>query len=193
MAGEETARLIYLVLLGLAIAGYFVAANRDRPGKIAQQAAVWGLIFLGAIAVAGLWSDIRREVAPRQSVFAEAGRIEVPRAPDGHYYLMLQIDGTPVRFVVDTGATDMVLTRADAVRVGLDPDNLVYRGTAHTANGAVQTAPVWLEEVRLGPVVDKNMRAYVNAGQMQDSLLGMAYLQRYSRMEIADGMLVLTR
>lgn len=193
MAGEDTARLIYLVLLGLAIAGYFVAAHRDRPGKIAQQAAVWGLIFLGVIAAAGLWSDIRRDVAPRQAVFAEAGRIEVPRSPDGHYYLTLQIDGTPVRFVVDTGATDLVLTRQDAARIGLAPDGLAYRGAARTANGEVATAPVWLDEVRLGPAVDTGVRAYVNGGEMDDSLLGMAYLQRFSRMEISDGMLVLTR
>ena len=57
-------------------------------------------------------------------------------AADGHYYLSVDINGAPVNFVVDTGATDLVLTRKDAARVGLDPDSLIYQGRANTANVA---------------------------------------------------------
>jgi len=57
----------------------------------------------------------------------------------------------------------------------------------------VRTARVRLNEVRLGPVVDENMRAVVNGGDMDTSLLGMNYLQRYSRMEFVGDKLILTR
>ncbi|SIO23460.1 aspartyl protease family protein [Rhodovulum sp. ES.010] len=193
MHGDDIAQLMYLGLLGAAIAGYFLVSNRDRLGQVAQQAAIWGLIFIGAIAGVGLWSDIRRDVIPRQTVFSEEARVEVPRAPDGHYYLTLQINDTPVRFVVDTGATDVVLTRQDATRVGLDPGELAFFGEARTANGVVQTAPVRLDEVRLGPIEDNGMRAFVNSGEMDDSLLGMAYLNRFERIEFARDRMILSR
>mgnify|MGYP000070738453 CR=1 FL=1 len=193
MSGDQFGQLIYLVILAAAIGGYFIAANRHQTGRVIRHGALWGLIFVGVIAGAGLWSDIRSTVLPRQAVFAEDRRIEVPRAPDGHYYLMLEVNGAPVRFVVDTGASDLVLTREDAARVGLDHGELAYLEEARTANGVVRTARVRLDEVRLGPVVDENMRAVVNGGDMDTSLLGMNYLQRYSRMEFVGDKLILTR
>ncbi|MCR8550236.1 TIGR02281 family clan AA aspartic protease [Salipiger sp. P9] len=185
--------LAYLGLLAAALIFWMFVQNRDRLGKKLQYLAVWGLIFLGAVAAAGLWGDIRQTMMPAQAVFADQGRVELPRAPDGHYYVSLDINGVPTRFVVDTGATGMVLTQKDAERAGLDPEALMFHGEATTANGTVQTAPVRLDEVALGPFTDRGVRAYVNGGEMKTSLLGMSYLQRFHRLEISGGKLVLER
>jgi len=192
MNGDDIARLAFLGLLTAAIVGSYLLHNRGNLGKVAQQAAIWGLIFLGVIAVVGLWGDIRTSVTPRQAM-ASDGQIEVPRSPDGHYYLTLGINGTPVRFVVDTGATDMVLSQQDALLAGLDPDGLAYLGSAQTANGTVRTATVRLESVTLGDFTDSNLRAVVNQGELDSSLLGMGYLGLFDRIEIADGQLILSR
>ncbi len=192
MDSLEFGRLAYLVLLLIAVGGWFIAENRGNLGKSARQAAAWGLIFLGVIAAVGLWGDIRDDVLPRQSSIGE-GRIEVPRAGDGHYYLVLELDGTPVQFVVDTGASDIVLTREDAERVGIDTGNLAFGGRASTANGTVRTAHVKVGELRLGDIVDRDVTVSVNGGEMDGSLLGMSYLRRFDRMEIADNKLVLSR
>ncbi len=193
MSADDTGRLIYLVLLGSAIGGYYLVSHRDRLGQMARQAALWGLIFIGVIAAAGLWSDISRDVIPRQSVFAEAGRIEVPQARDGHFYMVLEANGEAIDFVVDTGATDIVLNHADARRVGLDPDELMYTGVAGTANGMVRTARVTLDSLTLGPFTDSAVPVWVTEGEMRTSLLGMAYLRRFERLEISGGQLVLER
>lgn len=190
---NDPASLVYLVILGSAIGLWFFAQSRQSLGKLAQQAAAWGLIFLGAIAVVGLWGDIRQSVAPSQNVVAQSGQIELPRAPDGHYYLTANVNGEPVRFVVDTGATQIVLSKEDARRAGLDVDELAYLGRAYTANGEVRTAPVRLDRVSIGPIEDTNVRAVVNDGAMEGSLLGMEYLQRFSSVEIGGGKLILTR
>ncbi|EAR49615.1 hypothetical protein OG2516_04833 [Oceanicola granulosus HTCC2516] len=192
MTGDDFARFAYLALLGIAIAGWFVVQNRGQFGKMLQQATVWGLIFLGVIAAIGLWGDIRDDVAPRQSVVSE-NRVEVPRGIDGHYALTLQVNGVPVDFVVDTGATEIVLSREDARRVGIDPDGLDYIGSARTANGLVGTAVVYLDSVQLGPIRDSDVRAVVNEGALFGSLLGMGYLGRFERIEISGNRLVLTR
>lgn len=194
MANIETGQVIYLLLLLLMVAGWFFMQNRQGLNKTLQQLAVWGMIFVGVAAGYGLWGDISRTSAlPQQSYEAGLGTVTIPRARDGHYYLTAQINDQPVRFVVDTGATDMVLTQADARAVGLDPDTLNYLGRAGTANGEVRTAFVRLDEVRLGEVRDTNVAAVVNQGEMSQSLLGMGYLQRWGRIEIANGKLILTR
>lgn len=192
MDANDFGRLAYLVLLAIAVGGYFIAHNRGNWPKMAQQAMVWGLIFVGVIAGYGLWGDIQRDLRPRQAVL-ESGQVEAPRMFDGHFYLTARLNGEPVEFVVDTGATDVVLTQADAARIGIDLASLVFTGRANTANGVVRTATATVDEVRLGDIVDRNLRVFVNEGEMDQSLLGMAYLRRFSKIEIADDTLVLTR
>lgn len=189
----DTANLIYLVVLGAAVVSWFIAQNRESLGKVTQQALIWGLIFIGVIATVGLWDDIRRTVLPRQTIHADGDRIELPRAEDGHYYLIAEVNGTPIRFVVDTGASQIVLSQADGQRAGLDLDGLIYSGRAFTANGEVRTAPVRLNSIAVGPIRDTGVRAVVNEGELHESLLGMDYLQRWTSVEISGGKLVLTR
>ena len=192
MESFDFPRLVYLSILGSVLVLWFVVQGRQSMGKLLQYAAAWALIFLGAIAVVGLWQDIRQTVRPTQSVVSE-GRVELPRAPDGHYYVTAEVNGTPLRFVVDTGASQIVLSRRDAARAGIDTERLVYTGRAQTANGTVRTAPVRLDRVSIGPIADRDVRAVVNEGAMSGSLLGMDYLRRFSSVEITGDKLVLTR
>lgn len=191
MDGIEFGQVAYLLLLLLAVGGWVIVEYRGRVGFALRTAMAWGLIFLGVMAGYGLWTDIRRTALPVQSTMAD-GRLEIPRASDGHYHLTLDIGGTAVRFLVDTGATNVVLSQDDARRLGIDPATLAYLGQARTANGVVRTARVALSDVRLGDFRDDRVAAYVTDGDMERSLLGMDYLRRF-RIEIADGRMVLTR
>lgn len=185
--------LIYLVILTALVLFWFFSEMRQNLGRTLQHALAWGLIFLGALAAVGMWQDIKRAALPAQAVLADTGRIEIPVAPDGHYYLNAELNGEMVRFVVDTGASEIVLSDRDAKRIGINPDNLSYLGRAFTANGEVRTAPVRLDSVEIGPIRDTGVLAVVNEGALDQSLLGMSYLQRYSSIQIAEGRLVLTR
>lgn len=181
----------YLVILLVALTGWVLAEYRGRMGFALRTALAWGMIFLAVMAGYGLWQDLRLDGRPAQAV-AQSGEITLPRAPDGHYYLTLQIDGQPLEFMVDTGASNVVLSQQDARRLGIDPEALAYIGVANTANGVVRTARVTLQDVRLGPISDPNLRAYVTQGDMDGSLLGMDYLGRY-RIEIDGDRMVLSR
>jgi len=191
MDDNDFGRLIYLFLLLVAVGGWVLVEHRGRLGFALRTAAAWGLIFVGVMAGYGLWNDLRLSEAPRQ-MMADGGEVVLPRAPDGHYYLTLTIDGAPLEFMVDTGATNVVLSRDDARKLGIDPDTLAYLGQAYTANGVVRTARVTLTDVALGDVVDARLAAYVNDGEMEGSLLGMDYLGRF-RIEIDGGQMVLRR
>lgn len=191
MDGTDFGRMAYLLLLLAAVAGWVIVEYRGRMGFALRTAMAWGLIFLGVVAGYGLWEDIRRTSLPAQASF-EGGRIEIPRARDGHYHLTLTVGGTPVDFLVDTGATNIVLSQADARRLGFDPAALPYLGSARTANGTVRTARVALQDVALGDIRDARLPAYVTDGEMEGSLLGMDYLGRF-RIQIAGDRMVLER
>jgi len=193
MNSDDIGQLIYLVLLLLVVGSWVFVQNRQSLGKTAQQLMIWALIFLGVIAAYGLWDDIRTTVVPQQAVLSDEGQIRVPRARDGHYYLTLQVNDEPVEFLVDTGASDMVLNADTAERLGIDPSALSYFGRAMTANGEVRTARVTLDTVALGPITDRDVSAWVNEGALAQSLLGMGYLQRFSGFEIRNNELILTR
>ncbi len=193
MDSDSSGQLIYLIFLGLAIGIGFLAMYRTALGTALRQGAVWLVLFVGLVAGYGIWSDIRADGGAQQMVYGEEGRIEVPRARDGSYYLTLEVNGTPISFIVDTGASEIVLTREDAARAGLGMDSLDFFATATTANGEVKIAPVRLDQVQLGAITDRNVRASVNGGELFHSLLGMSYLNRFERIEIAQNRLILTR
>jgi len=189
----EFGNLVYLGILGCAIVFWFVTNHRQSFGKSLQQGLAWLLIFVGVVAAYGMWGDIRSTVLVQATVNEQTGSIEIPRSPDGHYRLALDVNGARLDFIVDTGASEIVLSKADAARAGLNPDDLPYYGRAYTANGEVRTAPVRLDEVRLGTMVDRDVAASVNGGDLDQSLLGMSYLQRFQEITISGNKLILNR
>ncbi|MEO9824944.1 MAG: TIGR02281 family clan AA aspartic protease [Paracoccaceae bacterium] len=187
---DDLAQFLLILVLGTAVAGWLFTDTRNF-GKVMKMSISWGLIFLATIAAIGLWEDTSRSFSPQQSILEDGARIEVPRDPSGHFTLVVDVNGVPVEFLVDTGATDVVLTRADAERVGLDPDNLAFIGRARTANGTVNTASATVGSLSLGAIRFERARVSVNGGEMDQSLLGMSFLGRVGRLEIADNILII--
>ncbi len=189
MWGMSTEHIIAIALFGVLVFS-ILGSLLTRRGAV-RNGLVWLLIFGGAFVASGEWDNLRPYFEP-QPTFSEA-RIEVPKGPDNHFRLTLQINDVPVDFLVDTGASQVVLTRADAARVGYNPEDLAFIGTAFTANGEVATAPVRLDSVVLGDIRDTRVRASVNGGDMESSLLGMSYLGRFESIEIRRDVLILNR
>lgn len=191
MDGDTFGRLAYLVLLLVAVGGWVMVEFRQRMGQALRTAAAWALIFVGVMAGYGLWQDIRSDITPSQMVAAD-GTLELPRAEDGHFYATLEVDGQPLRMMVDTGATNMVLSNTDADALGINPADLMFLGEAQTANGTVRTARVTLDRVDFGPFSDQAVSAWVTDGDMDISLLGMDYLSRYA-IQIIGNKMILSR
>ena len=189
----DFARLIYLSVLVVAILGSVLISRRGAYGKMFRQAGVWLLIFMGLVAIVASWQDIRQSGQTTSFQQSQDGAIIIPKEIDGHFHLTLTINDRPIDFLVDTGASDIVLTRKDAARVGFDPNRLDYWGMANTANGTVRLATIRLETVRLGEFIDKNIRASVNKAPMEKSLLGMRYLSKFSAIEISNDQMILKR
>ncbi|TRW98132.1 TIGR02281 family clan AA aspartic protease [Paracoccus sp. M683] len=187
---DDWASLIYYGLLILFIGGALLVEFSGRAGQALRMAALWAIIFAGAIFLAGMWQDWN---APRQMVSEDGTRIEVPMDSSGHFLLTAEANGETLRLVFDTGASSIALSPDDARRIGIDPDDLAYVGLAETANGTVETAPVTINRFVLGDFVDENVPAVVIRADIRGSLLGMSYLRRFARVGFEGDLLVLER
>lgn len=116
-------------------------------------------------------------------------RISVPAGPNGHFRLEAVVDGVPVTFLVDSGASAIVLSPEDARRIGLVPDRLRYTLRFQTANGTVRAAPVTLRELRIGQLAIPRLEAVVNEAPMPISLLGTSFLGRLASWSVEGGRL----
>jgi len=190
---DAQARLFYLALLGMALAGGVFYNYRDRLGTAVQHAAIWVLIFLGATIAYGFKDQLTSQLYPGSARPVNDRTIALRRAGDGHFYARVRINGTEIRFMVDTGASNLVLSQQDARRIGLAMDSLNYILPTSTANGTVYGAGVVIDRVELGGFVDVDMRALVNGGRMNVSLLGLDYLDRFRSFSVEGDRLLLSR
>lgn len=186
--GDQIARLVYLLILAGALIGYALVARRGQIAAMLRHAVLWALLIVGVAAAYQLWDSARASMAAVQTPVGDG--IVLRRGFDGQYHLTLEITGPndtayPVAFIVDTGASEMVLRQQDAAKLGFTGADLRFVGTARTANGVTRTAQVRLERVALEGHESRGVRALVNEGELHASLLGMGYLERFSRIEIS--------
>ena len=107
-------------------------------------------------------------------------------------YADLHIGGKgPYRFLVDTGASDIVLDPADAQRLGIDLGSLTFDRPFGSANGIGYGAKTVVGGLSVGPIAFTNVEVAINKTRMGSSLLGMAFLKRLKSYSVSGGKLVL--
>jgi aspartyl protease family protein len=184
-------------ILALICAGV-LASGRLRLGKAVRDLAIWACIALVLLVgysfrheLTAIGLRVAGEVAPARAIEGEDGSLSFRRGGDGHFHVEVDVEGVPIRFMVDTGATDIVLTPRDAERLGFDLAALSFTQRYRTANGVGWGAPVTLRSLSLGGVRFREVRASVNGAAMDQSLLGMAFLDRFESYEVRGDALTL--
>jgi aspartyl protease family protein len=125
-------------------------------------------------------------------VITRGRSVEVARTANGDFDVTTQINGARVAMVLDTGASSVVLTRDDAKAAGLPLEVLAYTANIDTANGRTRAAPVTLDRIAVGGLVERSVEALVaQPGQLKTSLLGMSFLNRLQSWEVRGDRLLL--
>ncbi len=120
------------------------------------------------------------------------GEVYIAMSRDGHYWATLEVNGTPVRFVIDTGASHVSLSYEDAEMAGLDPSGLNYDRAFKTAGGISRKAIVTLDRITLDSIQISNISASVSQpGQINVSLLGMNFLNKLSGFNVENRKMIL--
>lgn len=130
----------------------------------------------------------RAPTAP-EPVLAPPSGVGFPRAPDGHFYADALVNGAPVRFLIDTGSSGIVLTGADAMRAGLGVGDFTAEGTG--VGGTVRLRPVVLARLAIGTSSADNVPAMIAENNVPVSLLGQSFLSRWGEVTIAGDRLTM--
>jgi len=115
----------------------------------------------------------------------------IPAGANGHFVVNALTNGRSVKFLVDTGASGIMLTQADAKRAGIQPASLTYSDRIQTANGEIAAARTIVREIRIGDLAVDNMEVWITRAPMSISLLGMTFLRRLSSYEARADRLIL--
>ena len=110
----------------------------------------------------------------------------------GHFTVEAWVDGTEVDFLIDTGASVVVLSPDDAETLGLWPESLDYSAVFETANGQARAAPVTLRELRIGEIELDDVQAAVMEVPMTTSLLGMSALSQLQSYRVDGDRMILS-
>jgi aspartyl protease family protein len=158
--------------------------------RYAAVAAAGALLALGGLqVVTGPAAHAAADAPLRGSQGSAPEPARLFKTADGHFWADARVDGAPVHFLVDTGASSVFLTPDDAERLGLHPT--VYDQTVRTVGGDSLAARVKLDSVSVNGVRVDGVDALVIGRGLPASLLGMSYLGRLSRFEATPASLVL--
>ncbi len=194
----DFASLVYWAVLLVFVGGAVLVMFRQRFAQALTAALLWvalALILLVGYAyryeLRGVADRVMAELIPGH-VIGRGRSVEVARAAGGDFDLNAQINGASVAMVLDTGASSVVLTREDARAAGLPLEVLAYTTSIDTANGRTRVAPVRLDRIAIGGLVERSVEALVaQPGQLKTSLLGMSFLNRLQSWEVHGDRLLL--
>ncbi|WP_394269662.1 TIGR02281 family clan AA aspartic protease [Qipengyuania sp.] len=182
------------------VVGWIGSAMISR--KVAGGKLIRGLgsLALGAILVTLVLQlsrfDPRLEVAvpqlglPEQRV--EGGETVVPLAADGHYWLEADVNGVPVRFLVDTGATLTAVSAETAQRAGLTARTGGVPIMISTANGTVHADLTTLDQLSFGNITAEGLDAVIAPNLGRTNVIGMNFLSRLEGWRVERGDLILS-
>lgn len=185
---DDKMHLVYSMLLLSVIA---LSARSLPLNQTLKYVVAWIAVFL-VIIIGYSYKDellntrIAAELLPNRARLSADGNLAIRASADGHFHVEAFVNGVAVNFMIDTGASDVVLSKQDAQRIGINTDALSYSRTYQTANGVTGGAGIKLKRLQIGGFILDNFPASVNDGEMDGSLLGMTALKQLGGFKI-DG------
>jgi len=189
---------IYYAGFAVLLAAGVWRARGVRPMRLLRYGAIWVAIAAG-LALGFAYRDEIMGAPQRLAIAFNTGRpvavgaheLVISQDPEGGYQVVGQVNGQPVRFMVDTGASETVLAPQDARRLGLDLSSLSFDRQSETANGKGLGAAYTARTIEVGPIRLSDFKMEINKAPMSSSLLGLSFLSRLDAYEFRDRKLYL--
>jgi aspartyl protease family protein len=194
--GQDQFEVLRLVGLAALVSSGLLTVRRIDLGKAARGAAAWVAILVLLVLgyadrdeIAGAGERVRAALFPAFAVNRSRTEMVVGRSEGGAFFVMATVNGAPVRFLIDTGSSEIVLSPADALRA-----HVRFSGAAvatETANGVGYGAVAKLDSLAVGPIRLQDVPVAVNRAPMSVSLLGMSFLKRLDTFEVRGDEMIL--
>ncbi len=189
-------KLLYTIYTVLVLSALIIAIfNSKTPFKQLIKAAGAWVIIIGVLLIGfsykselvRIYNRVYANLIPGNYVKDNKKTVIVYANQYGHYYVNSITQGANIKYLIDTGATTVSLTRADAEKIGIDINKLNYTQKVSTANGIVLSAPVKLDYIQINDIIVEDIRASVSQDNgLEKSLLGMSFLNKLNSFEVSD-------
>jgi aspartyl protease family protein len=196
--GDDWARVARAAGVAVLVCAGIIRGGRVLRPQHLKYAAIWaGVIAVLALGFAyrgefrGVVQHLQLAFSAGDPVATAPHELAVPQDADGGYTLVAKVNGQRVRFTIDTGASDTVLSPDDARRIGVDMDSLRYVVESETANGKGYGAPYVAGHFDVGPLALTDFKLTVNQAPLSTSLLGMSFLGQLESFHFEDHKLIL--
>ena len=198
LTSNEFSSLAINVALAVFVGAIVLTLFRERLSKAFLAALLWTGIALAAVTGYAYRIELRAvsdrvlaELIPGR-VSTQGRTVEIVRSRAGDFSVSAQVNGAQVPMVLDSGASAVVLTQQAAKAAGLPLEVLNYSVNVDTANGRTRAAPVTLDRLAIGGIVERSVPALIaQPGQLKTNLLGMSFLNRLESWEVRGDKLMM--
>ena len=199
-SGDTYLQITQLIAILVLVSSGLVYARRIKFGEAVRNASIWvGLVTLVLLGytyraeLSGIMYRVTGELMPGIAVPSSPNEIIIIASDDGHFYVNGKANGKHLRFMIDTGASDIMLSPRAASRIGINLNTLQYTQRYQTANGIGLGAPYRLKRFSIGPFAFAETKVSINKSEMSQSLLGLSFLQRLKSYEFRGDKLYLRK
>jgi aspartyl protease family protein len=195
---NEFSSLAWNVAIAVFVGAMVIVLFREQLSKALEAALFWvaiGLVLLVGytyrVELRAIGDRVMAELVPGWAA-QKGNTVEIARSRAGDFSVRAQINGARVSMVLDSGASAVVLTQEAAKAAGLPLEVLNYSTNVETANGRARVAPVTLDRLAVGGIVERSVPALIaQPGQLKSNLLGMSFLNRLESWEVRGDTLLL--
>lgn len=203
LANDEFASAAYMSIFGVVVAAGLLGSGIPL-GHMMRNIAIWTVIILGLVTgyqyqyeLLNIANRVTAGLIPGNAISGSNAdgthTVSIGQSSNGHFEVNALVNDRHVHFLVDTGASTIVLTPQDAEKAGIDISSLSYTNPISTANGRTMAASVRLNEIKIGNITRHNLRALVSQqGQLSGSLLGMNFMNSLSSYTVQRDQLIMT-
>lgn len=188
---------LYLKIFCLIIIFLSLTNSKIKFSMIIRTVFIWLFIIFIFIAmysykyeIQNFFSRIIANIIPYRTYMNDDKSISIKISDNNHYMINAIVDGVEILFLIDTGATNTVLSLKDAKLIGADIDNLIYNIPVNTANGISFCASYKIDYIEIGDIKISDMSILISKN-MDESLLGMSFLNRLKSFQFSDNVLTL--
>jgi aspartyl protease family protein len=196
VSGDETAQLVAGVMM-LVLVGSSLVARRLPVSDMLRMTLGWVLIFALLLVGYSYRAELGRVV---QRVTGDllgdrgqtvGGTLRVPMAEDGHFWVRARVNGTELRFMIDSGATTTTMSTEAARAAGIEINESGFPVMLETANGSARAYRARIDRLVLGPIESSDLAALVSPTLGNTNLLGMNFLSSLESWRVEGQTLVL--
>jgi aspartyl protease family protein len=195
---NQLAGLVWAAAVGIPALGWVIARYQGQWAKALEALAAWLAIAVGLVGaytyrfeLGEAANRLSGALVPGWTIAGRSGEVSVVRS-GASFVLDGSVNDAPTRFLFDTGATSVVLTRESAARAGIRLDGLAYTVPVSTANGRTTAAAVRLDSLAIGTIRVRRVDALVaQEGVLRSNLLGMTFLDRLHSWRVEGDRLIL--